>query len=94
MPGLLTVYEMTGDMPCMEALWEAGSAEEFEMATANAGNDCWRRSASHRDCMDALMADIWSGVDGFPLKHLSMLDLHLIISGKVPSFSTVHYPAN
>jgi hypothetical protein len=78
-PGLMTVYEMTGQLPCIEELWEANSAAEFDAVIAAKGNDCWRRSASLRDCMDALMGDAWSGVDGFPQRHLSMLDLQIFI---------------
>jgi hypothetical protein len=32
--------------------------------------------------MEALMAEGWSGIDGFPLRYLSTLDLNIFISGK------------
>ncbi|KAK4239562.1 hypothetical protein C8A03DRAFT_14041 [Achaetomium macrosporum] len=77
-PGLMTVLEMTGDMPCLTELWEARDAAEFEALVASKGKACWRRSASLRDCMDALMADDWSGIGRFPLKYLSTLDLFIL----------------
>ncbi|KAK3301711.1 uncharacterized protein B0T15DRAFT_544421 [Chaetomium strumarium] len=77
-PGLMTVHEMTGDMPCSTELWEARDAAEFEALVAAKGKGCWRRSASLRDCMDALMAESWSGMCRFPLKDLSPMDLHIL----------------
>jgi hypothetical protein len=81
---MMTVAEMTCDLPCMEALWEANDAAEFEAVVASKGDGCWRRSASFRDCVDALMADAWSGPDGFPLENPSTYDLYLLISGEWP----------
>ena len=81
-PGLATIYEMTADMPALQQLWEAKSATEFEAVITAHGKDCWRRTASLRDCMEALMADPWAGAEGFPLKCISLLDLHLLISGE------------
>ncbi|KAK4039508.1 hypothetical protein C8A01DRAFT_16525 [Parachaetomium inaequale] len=78
--GLATIYEMTADLPALQQLWEANDATEFEAAITANGKDSWRRTASLRDCMDALMADPWPGAEGFPLKYISLLDLHLVIS--------------
>jgi hypothetical protein len=83
-PGLMTMHEMVGDMPSLQELWEANDAAEFEAAIAMKGKDCWRRSASLRDCLDALMGDPWSGTDNFPLRHLTMADLYFLISGEAP----------
>ncbi|KAL2131977.1 hypothetical protein VTI74DRAFT_4378 [Chaetomium olivicolor] len=80
MPGMMTVHEMTGDMPSLPELWEANDAAEFEAVMASKGKDCWRRTASLAECMEALMAGSWSGIEGFPLKGLSMLDLFIFIS--------------
>jgi hypothetical protein len=82
-PGLMTVHEMTGDMPCPAELWEARDAAEFEalVAAKGAKRGCWRRSASLRDCMDALMADGWPGISRFPLKALSTMDLYILTFG-------------
>jgi hypothetical protein len=78
----MSVYEMTCELPCLEELWEANDAAEFEAAVTRRGPDSWRRSASLRDCMDAFMADPWSGVDGFPLKNPTMHDLYICITGE------------
>jgi hypothetical protein len=80
-PSFMMIHEMTGSVPCSRELWEANDAAEFELAISAKGED-WRRSASLRDCMNALMAESWSGVEGFPLKCLSLLDLHLMIYGQ------------
>jgi hypothetical protein len=85
--GLMTVQEMMGDLPCLEELWEAGSAAEFEAVVSLKGYGSWRRSASLRDCMEALVLDAWSGIDGFPLRHLSPLDLYVFISGETKPLS-------
>ncbi|KAL2158174.1 hypothetical protein VTH06DRAFT_4742 [Thermothelomyces fergusii] len=79
MPVLSTFHEMTADMPSLPDLWEAKDAAEFRAAIEANGRGCWRRSASLRDCTDALVAESWSGVDGFPLRNLTCLD-HLILS--------------
>ena len=78
------MHEMVGEMPSLQELWEANDATEFEAAIATKGKDCWRRSASLRDSMDALMGDPWSGTGSFPLRHLTMADLYFIISGEAP----------
>ncbi len=80
--GLMTIYEMSGELPGLEELWEANDAAEFEAVVANKGRDCWRRSASVRDCVDAFMADPWSGAAGFPLQKITMYDLYICITGK------------
>ncbi|KAL2195411.1 hypothetical protein P885DRAFT_70512 [Corynascus similis CBS 632.67] len=79
-PGLATIHEMTADLPSLSDLWEANNAAEFEFAVRANGDGCWRRSASLRDCTDALVADAWSGVEGFPLKNISCLDHLLLVS--------------
>ncbi|AEO57307.1 hypothetical protein MYCTH_2303305 [Thermothelomyces thermophilus ATCC 42464] len=79
LPVLSTFHEMTADMPSLPDLWEAKDAAEFRAAIEANGRGCWRRSASLRDCTDALVAESWSGVKGFPLKNLTCLD-HLILS--------------
>jgi hypothetical protein len=84
-PGLATIHEMTGDLPSLPDLWEVNNATEFEAAIAANGPGCWRRTASLRDCADALMAESWSGPEGFPLKHVSLLDLYFLVTGKNPS---------
>ncbi len=81
-PGLMTTYEMTGELPGLEELWEANDAAEFEVVVARKGQNCWRRSGSLRDCVDAFMADPWSGVAGFPLKNVTMHDLYICITGE------------
>ncbi|KAL2189182.1 hypothetical protein L209DRAFT_802490 [Thermothelomyces heterothallicus CBS 203.75] len=82
LPVLSTFHEMTADMPSLPNLWEAKDAAEFRAAIEANGRGCWRRSASLRDCTDALVAESWSGVKGFPLKNLTCLD-HLILSTAV-----------
>ncbi|KAL2021720.1 hypothetical protein VTK56DRAFT_6663 [Thermocarpiscus australiensis] len=79
LPPLMTVHEMNGDLPCLNELWEANDAAEFEAVVAARGKGCWRRSASLRLCVDALMGDHWSGVEHFPLSHVSIHDLNLLI---------------
>ncbi len=92
-PWHMTIHEMTGDVPCLQELWEANNQAEFEAVVALKGRDSWRRSASLRDCMDAFMADTWSGIGGFPLRNVTMLDLHIFISGKsIPSTRAAHQP--
>jgi hypothetical protein len=83
---------MTADLPALQQLWEANDATEFEAAITSSGNDCWRRTASFRDCMDALMADRWPGAERFPLKYISLLDLHLVISGENPLLNSPYPP--
>jgi hypothetical protein len=79
-PSFMMIQEMTGSVPCSRELWEANDAAKFELAIAAKGGG-WHRSASLRDCMIALMAESWSGVEGFPLKGLLLLDLHIIVYG-------------
>ncbi|KAK3296384.1 uncharacterized protein B0H64DRAFT_475198 [Chaetomium fimeti] len=79
-PGLATIHEMTGDLPSLPDLWEANDATEFKAAIAANGPGCWRRTASLRDCADALMAESWSGSEGFPLKYISLLDLYFLVT--------------
>lgn len=93
-PALMTVHEMAAEMPSLSELWEANDAAEFETAIAARGEDCWRRSASLRDCMAALMDDSWSGVDGFPLKHLTMPDLYFFISCEGPLSLVTEWATN
>lgn len=88
----MTIHEMTGDVPCMQKLWEANNEAEFQAAVALKGRDSWRRSASLRDCMDAFMADPWSGMSGFPLRNVTMLDLHIFISGRSITNINSHSP--
>lgn len=87
-PGLATIHEMTADLPSLSDLWEANNAAEFEFAVRANGDGCWRRSASLRDCTDALVADAWSGVEGFPLKNISCLDHLLLVSGENHGFTS------
>lgn len=86
-PVLVTIQELTGQMPCLQELWEANDAAEFEAVIASKGEDCWRRPASLRDGVDALMSEGWSGVGRFPLGHLSLLDLQLFMFGKLAPFA-------
>ncbi|KAK4151552.1 hypothetical protein C8A00DRAFT_45267 [Chaetomidium leptoderma] len=65
LPVLMTTDEMTGELPCLQELWEANDATEFEaVVTANGQR----------------LAASWSGVGGFSLGGITMLDLHLLIS--------------
>ncbi|KAK4119646.1 hypothetical protein N657DRAFT_706794 [Parathielavia appendiculata] len=79
-PCSMTIHELTGSLPCLPELWEANDAVKFESALAAVGEHGWLRSASLRDCVDALMAESWLGAKGFPLRCLSLLDLHLMIA--------------
>jgi hypothetical protein len=88
----MTIHEMTGDVPCLQELWEANNEAEFQAVVALKGRDSWRRSASLRDCMDAFMADPWSGMSGFPLRNVTMLDLHIFISGRSITNINSHSP--
>lgn len=81
-PPLMTIHEMTGDMTCLEELWEAETAEEFEAVIAAKGHDCWRRTGTLRDGIDALMGPEWPGVDRFPIRAVSMFDLQVLIMGR------------
>lgn len=83
-PGPMVVYEMAGEMPSIPELWEARNPEEFNAVVAAHGNGCWRRTASLRDCMDAFMDPSWSGMEGFPLKNLTLLDMFIMVSSTFP----------
>jgi hypothetical protein len=86
-PPVLMACEMTGELPCLQELWEANDAVEFDAVIAAKGHDCWKRTPSLRQCVDVLMGDAWPGVERFPLKHLSIPDVQLFLFGKaVPSF--------
>lgn len=89
LPPLMAASEMTGDMACLEELWEANDAVEFEAVITARGRDCWRRDSSLRECFDALMSESWPGVDRFPIRHVSMLDLQVLILGKIHTSITV-----
>lgn len=78
-PFLMAIDEMGGQLPCLQELWEASSASEFEAVITAKGEHCWSRTASLRDCMGALMRDTWPALDQFPLTHVSMLDLQLFM---------------
>ncbi|KAL1840381.1 hypothetical protein VTJ49DRAFT_507 [Mycothermus thermophilus] len=90
-PGPMVVYEMTGELPSLPELWEASDAAEFEAIIATRGSGCWRRSASLRDCMDAFMDPAWTGVNGFPLRNLTLLDMFILISTIHAMIGTAHH---
>ncbi|KAK4141390.1 zinc finger protein zas1 [Dichotomopilus funicola] len=93
-PGCSAIYEMTGDMPSLPALWDAKLADEFHRAVIHIRTQqpgCWKRTASLRTCMDALLGENWKGVGGFPLKGLSLLDLHILISTLHTQIATAHH---
>lgn len=79
MPPLLSVFEMTGDMPCSLDLWDASNASEFE------GRVQWplRPDFAHsvRDCTRILLEDQASDTKVARLVCLSMSDMQLVIMG-------------
>ncbi|GAB1320959.1 Zn(2)-C6 fungal-type domain-containing protein [Madurella fahalii] len=87
-PSLMTVGEMTGDMTCLEELWEANDVVEFEAVIAARGRDCWRRASSLKEGVDALMGEDWTGADRFPIPHLSVLDLQVLVLAMMSVIAT------
>ncbi|KLU90765.1 hypothetical protein MAPG_10616 [Magnaporthiopsis poae ATCC 64411] len=82
----MTTLEMTGDLPCLAELWDAPSAAEFAQAVAAHGgpSSCLRRGCSIRVAVERLMADAddddSSGeVSAFPLRHLALPDLQVLV---------------
>lgn len=74
----MTMYELRGDFPCLPELWEAKTADDFNAILA-ARPDLWKRSSSIRGSVEALLADSWAGIDGFPLRYVTVHDLHLLV---------------
>ncbi|KAH6612308.1 hypothetical protein B0J18DRAFT_441822 [Chaetomium sp. MPI-SDFR-AT-0129] len=93
-PGCSAIYEMTGDMPSLPGLWDANSTDEFHRAVIRIHTrqpGCWKRTASLRTCMDALLGETWKGVAEFPLRGLSLSDLHILISTLHTQIATAHH---
>lgn len=88
-PPLMTIYEMTGDFPCLSQLWDAGSAAEFDAVIAVTGENCLQRSSSIRLSFEALMQDHWPGPEKFPIRYLALHDLHLLVFGTSPELHFV-----
>ncbi|KAI0409645.1 hypothetical protein F4802DRAFT_604323 [Xylaria palmicola] len=71
-PPILSITEMTGDLPCDPALWDADSATTFDLLKPS------RQSISYclRDLMSSFLDDDWredSKWESFPIFHLHIM---------------------
>ncbi|UPK95216.1 hypothetical protein LCI18_006151 [Fusarium solani-melongenae] len=74
----ISVMEMTGSMPCMEKLYDAGTWDEFSKASSLAS--CSLTSQSLRDVIVLLNADDWPESHNLIFDHQTLDTLYIIIS--------------
>lgn len=83
-PHHTTIYELTGDIPCIRSLWEASDAAEFQSIVQSKGVEILHRPYSVRSCVEDLMRENFSVSHLVSFRRLTIADLGLILLGKRP----------
>ncbi|KAL2112931.1 hypothetical protein VUR80DRAFT_6053 [Thermomyces stellatus] len=78
-PHHTTIYELTGDIPCIRSLWEASDAAEFQSIVQSKGVEILHRPYSVRSCVEDLMRENFSVSHLVSFRRLTIADLGLIL---------------
>ncbi|KAI1828262.1 hypothetical protein F4861DRAFT_174058 [Xylaria intraflava] len=87
-PPLMTIAELSGQLPCAEALWDATSREEFEARKSNAV--LYSDFLCLKTLVSGLLSEDWPEAVESSYGELTIYHLHNLVFGLQPILYNIH----